>query len=78
MLIAGSIEVIPLGVNEQALLTLFPAPMVDVGLGPGERAQLLPKIDGGLIGLIMMLVADLELAVYSKNVRQRLLNGTKL
>lgn len=51
--VAGSIEVIPLGVNEQALLTLFPAPMVDVGLGPGERARAAEEIDGGLIGLII-------------------------
>jgi len=51
--IAGSIEVIPLGVNEQALLTLFPAPTVDVGLGPGERARAAEEIDGGLIGLII-------------------------
>ena len=51
--IAGSIEVIPLGVNEQAMLTLFPAPMVDVGLGPGERARAAEEIDGGLIGLII-------------------------
>jgi hypothetical protein len=51
--IAGSIEVIPLGVNEQALLTLFPAPMVDVGLGPGERARAAEEIDGGLVGLII-------------------------
>lgn len=51
--LAGSIEVIPLGVNEQALLTLFPAPAVDVGLGPGERARAAEEIDGGLIGLII-------------------------
>lgn len=51
--IAGSIEVIPLGINEQALLTLFPAPGVDVGLGPGERARAAEEIDGGLIGLII-------------------------
>jgi hypothetical protein len=49
----GSIEVIPLALNEQALLTLFPAPMVDVGLGPGERARAAEEIDGGLIGLII-------------------------
>ncbi len=51
--IGGSIEVIPLQVNEQALLTLFPAPTVDVGLGPGERARAAEEIDGGLIGLII-------------------------
>ncbi|GLV57490.1 hypothetical protein KDH_43260 [Dictyobacter sp. S3.2.2.5] len=49
----GSIEVIPLQINEQALLTLFPAPTVDVGLGPGERARAAEEIDGGLIGLII-------------------------
>lgn len=50
---AGSIEVIPLRTNEQALLTLFPAPTVDVGLGPGERARAAEEIDGGLVGLIV-------------------------
>lgn len=50
---AGSIEVIPLKVNEQALLTLFPASGVDVGLGPGERARAAEEIDGGLVGLII-------------------------
>ncbi|HLZ61208.1 MAG TPA: glutamate mutase L [Ktedonosporobacter sp.] len=50
---AGTIEVIPLRINEQALLTLFPAPGVDVGLGPGERARAAEEIDGGLIGLII-------------------------
>lgn len=49
----GSIEVIPLQLNEQALLTLFPAPSVDVGLGPGERARASEEIDGGLVGLIV-------------------------
>ncbi len=51
--IAGTIEVIPLRTNEQALLTLFPAPTVDVGLGPGERARAAEEIDGGLVGLII-------------------------
>ena len=50
---SGSIEVIPLQLNEQALLTLFPAPTVDVGLGPGERARAAEEIDGGLVGLII-------------------------
>ncbi len=49
----GSIEVIPLHLNEQALLTLFPAPTVDVGLGPGERARAAEEVDGGLVGLII-------------------------
>jgi hypothetical protein len=50
---SGSIEVIPLRLNEQALLTLYPAPTVDVGLGPGERARAAEEIDGGLVGLII-------------------------
>lgn len=49
----GSIEVIPLRPSEQALLSLFPAPTVDVGLGPGERAKAAEEIDGGLVGLII-------------------------
>jgi hypothetical protein len=49
----GSIEVIPLRANEQAMLTLFPAPTVDIGLGPGERARAAEEIDGGLVGLII-------------------------
>ncbi len=50
---SGSIEVVPLRPNEQALLTLFPAQGVDVGLGPGERARAAEEIDGGLVGLII-------------------------
>ena len=49
----GSIEIIPLHMNEQALLTLYPAPTVDVGLGPGERARAAEEIDGGLVGLVI-------------------------
>jgi len=49
----GSIEVIPLRPSEQALLSLFPASAVDVGLGPGERAKAAEEIDGGLVGLII-------------------------
>src|SRR5205823_12010002 len=49
----GSIEIIPLRLNEQALLTLYPAPTAEVALGPGERARAAEEIDGGLIGLII-------------------------
>lgn len=51
--LGGTIKVIPLRTNEQALLSLFPAPSVDVGLGPGERARAAEEIDGGLVGLII-------------------------
>lgn len=50
---SGSIEIIPLPANEQASLSLFPAPTVDVGLGQGERAKAAEEIDGGLVGLII-------------------------
>ncbi|HEY0752838.1 MAG TPA: glutamate mutase L [Ktedonobacteraceae bacterium] len=50
---SGSIEVVPLRVNEQALLSLYPAPSVDVGLGLGERARAAEEIDGGLVGLVI-------------------------
>jgi hypothetical protein len=49
----GTIAVVPLRLNEQAALTLTPAPTVDVGLGPGERARAAEEIDGGLVGLII-------------------------
>ncbi len=49
----GSIEVIPLAANEQAMLTLFPARTIDVGLGPGEQARAGEAIEGGIIGLII-------------------------
>ena len=51
--LGGTIKVIPLRTNEQALLSLFPAPTVDVGLGPGERARAAEEIDGGLVGLVI-------------------------
>ena len=50
---SGSIEIIPLRINEQAMLTLYPAPTVDVGLGLGERARAAEEIDGGLVGLVI-------------------------
>lgn len=52
-IMGGTIQVIPLALHEQASLTLTPAPGVDVGLGPGERARAAEEIDGGLIGLII-------------------------
>jgi len=49
----GTLAVVPLQINEQAALTLTPAPTVDVGLGPGERARAAEEIDGGLVGLVI-------------------------
>ncbi|HEY7355602.1 MAG TPA: glutamate mutase L, partial [Ktedonobacterales bacterium] len=49
----GSLEVVPLTANEQAMLTLFPSKTIDVGLGPGEQARAGEAIEGGIIGLII-------------------------
>src|SRR5205807_8972088 len=43
---SGSIEIIPLRMNEQGMLTLYPEPTVDVGLGPGERARAADGVGG--------------------------------
>ncbi len=71
---SGTIEVIPLKTNEQALLSLFPAATVDVGLGPGERARAAEEIDGGLVGLIIDARGrPLELPANDKERQARLL-----
>jgi hypothetical protein len=49
----GSLEVIPLTANEQAMLTLFPSRTIDVGLGLGEQARAGEAIEGGILGLII-------------------------
>ena len=67
--LSGDIEVIPLQTNEQAYLSLFPAPTVDVGLGSGERAKAAEEIDGGLVGLIID--ARGRPLTFSKNEKER-------
>ncbi len=49
----GTIVRLPLHTGERALLSLFPAPTVDVGLGPGQHARASDPLDGGLLGLIV-------------------------
>jgi hypothetical protein len=49
----GSVEVVPLTINEQAMLTLFPSQTIDVGLGLGEQARAGEAIEGGILGLII-------------------------
>lgn len=49
----GTLVRLPLRPGERALLSLFPAPSVDVGLGPGQQARASDPIDGGLLGLIV-------------------------
>lgn len=49
----GTIESLPLAVGQRARLMLYPAPGVDVGLGPGERAFAGEPVEGGRLGLIV-------------------------
>jgi MutL protein len=51
--LGGTIEVLPLGLGQRARLLLYPAPTVDIGLGPGERAQVGEPIEGGRLGVII-------------------------
>ena len=48
-----TIEVLPLAVGQRAQLKLYPAPGVDIGLGPGERAIAGDPVEGGRLGLIV-------------------------
>lgn len=49
----GSMARLPLHPGERALLSLMPAPTVDVGLGPGQQARASDPLDGSLLGLIV-------------------------
>jgi MutL protein len=51
--VQGSLVRIPVPPGERALLSLLPAPTVDVGLGPGQQARASDPLDGGLLGLIV-------------------------
>jgi hypothetical protein len=48
-----TIESLPLAVGQRARMTLYPAPGVDIGLGPGERAFAGDPVEGGRLGLIV-------------------------
>lgn len=49
----GALVRLPLAPGEQALLTLQPAPSVDVGLGPGQQARTSEPVTGGALGLLI-------------------------
>jgi hypothetical protein len=49
----GTLERLPLRPGERAMLSLFPAPSIDVGLGPGQHARASDPVEGGLLGLIV-------------------------
>lgn len=50
---AGTITRLPLAAGERALLSLFPAQQVDIGLGPGQHARASEPLEGGILGLIV-------------------------
>lgn len=49
----GSLVRLPLRMGEQAMLGLYPAPTVDVGVGPGQQARASEPVEGGALGLIV-------------------------
>jgi MutL-like protein len=52
-IMSGSLVRLPVAPGERALLSLFPAPTVDIGLGPGQHARSSEPVEGGLLGLIV-------------------------
>jgi hypothetical protein len=50
---AGSLARLPVPRGRRALLSLFPGPGVDVGLGPGQQARASEPVEGGALGLII-------------------------
>lgn len=49
----GMLVRMPLEPGERGMLSLLPAPMVDIGLGPGQQARASEALEGGLLGLII-------------------------
>lgn len=49
----GVLARLPVAPGERAFMGLYPAPTVDVGLGPGQQARASEPVDGGALGLIV-------------------------
>src|SRR5262249_13325909 len=49
----GTIVRLPLQPSELAILGLYPAETVDVGLGPGQQARATEPVEGGALGLVI-------------------------
>jgi hypothetical protein len=49
----GVLVRLPIAPGEQAFMGLYPAPTVDIGLGPGQQARASDPVDGGALGLIV-------------------------
>ena len=52
-IVSGSLARLPVAPGEQALLSLYPAPTVDIGLGPGQHARSSEPVEGGVLGLMV-------------------------
>lgn len=50
---SGSLVRLPVAPGEHALLSLYPAPNVDIGLGLGQHARSSEPVEGGVLGLIV-------------------------
>jgi MutL protein len=50
---SGSLARLPVAPGERALISINPAPTVDIGLGPGRHARTNDPIEGGVLGLIV-------------------------
>lgn len=50
---SGAMVRLPLAAGERALLSLYPAPEVDIGLGPGQHARASEPLEGGILGLVI-------------------------
>jgi hypothetical protein len=50
---SGSLARLPVAPGEQALLSVYPAPTVDIGLGPGQLARSSEPVVGGVLGLMV-------------------------
>lgn len=50
---SGSLVRLPVSPGERVMLSLYPAPTVDIGLGPGQYARASEPVEGGMLGLIV-------------------------
>ena len=52
-IVSGTLVRLPVAPGDRVLLSLYPAPNVDIGLGPGQHARSSEPVEGGVLGLIV-------------------------
>jgi hypothetical protein len=79
---SGTLARLPVAPGERALLSLYPAPNVDIGLGPGQHARSSEPVEGGVLGLIvdargrpLRLSSEPEIRVQQLNSWRKALRG---